>query len=245
MCGRFTLIRISDFTDLFPWIAPPEESPPPRYNIAPTQAIAVVANRERPKIEFFHWGLVPSWAKEMDIGSRMINARAESLSQKPAFRTALRRRRCLIPASGFYEWRKVPGGKAPMYIQMESGRPFAFAGLWDEWHDPGGMVVPSCTIITVEPNALLASIHNRMPAILRQERYRQWLGTGEHDPETLRELLTPYPADEMRAMPVSAAVNSPSYDKPDCTAPVGDEPPPRMQPVQRRRMTRDEPGLFG
>src|SRR2546430_6638776 len=135
MCGRYTLIKLSDFTDMFPWIRPADHEPPARYNIAPTQPIAAVANDGKSKIEFFHWGLIPSWAKDPSIGSRMINARAETLATKPAFRAALKRRRCLIPASGFYEWQKLSDGKTkqPMYIRMKSHKPFAFAGLWEMW----------------------------------------------------------------------------------------------------------------
>src|SRR4051794_8523012 len=129
MCGRYTLIRLADFTDIFPWIHLPDApSAPDRYNIAPTQPIAVVPNDGENKIQFFHWGLIPSWAKDPKIGNKMINARADGLAKRPAFRNAFKRRRCLIPASGFYEWKKLPGGKKqPMYIRMKDGRPFAFA----------------------------------------------------------------------------------------------------------------------
>src|SRR2546423_13816686 len=144
MCGRYTLIRLADFTDMFPWIRAPELLPEAQYNIAPSQPIAVIANNGDNQIEFFRWGLVPSWAKDQSIGNRMINARAETLAEKPMFRTALKRRRCLVPADGFYEWRKEGAKqKTPMYIHLRSGKPFAFAGLWDEWHSPDGSVLPS------------------------------------------------------------------------------------------------------
>jgi len=222
MCGRFTLIRLADFTDLFPWIVSPEAAPGARYNIAPGQAVAAVANHERPKVEFYQWGLIPSWAKDPSIGQRMINARAETLAQKPAFRTALRRRRCLIPADGFYEWRRNrDGSKAPVYIRMASGRPFGFAGLWDEWHGPDGSVAPSCTIITTTPNELVRGIHDRMPVILMEDVYRQWLEPGEKAAEEMAGLLLPYPAGQMTAVEVSRAVNNPKNDSAECIKEVG------------------------
>lgn len=217
MCGRFTLVRLSEFTDLFPWIRGPDSPPPARYNIAPSQPIAVVANKQDPGIDFFQWGLVPSWAKDVSIGNRMINARAETVGEKPAFRTALRRRRCLIPANGFFEWKKHPDGtKTPMYIRMKSGRPFAFAGLWEQWHAPDGSVLPSCTIITTEANNLVRDIHDRMPVILNESDFKTWLNPSECPSEDLEKLLAPYPAAEMEAFAVSKAVNNPRNDSRDC-----------------------------
>jgi putative SOS response-associated peptidase YedK len=238
MCGRFTLIRLSDFTNLFPWILPPDQPAQPRYNIAPTQAVAAAPNKTQPKIEYFHFGLIPSWAKDPGIGTRMINARAETLSEKPAFRTALRRRRCLIPADGFYEGRKkTDGTKTPIYIRLKRDRPMAFAGLWDEWQAPDGAVIPSCTIITTQPNELLRPIHNRMPVLLREDHYHQWLQPDEVDPEDLLELLTPYPANQMLAIPVSNAVNSAKHESPDCIKPAKDELPgePPLSSAKGRR----------
>lgn len=221
MCGRFTLICLADFTNLFPWILPPDQQPQPRYNIAPTQSVAAAPNTATPKIQFFHFGLIPSWAKDPAIGNRMINARAETLSEKPAFRTALPRRRCLIPASGFYEWRKNPdGSKTPMYIRLNHDRPFAFAGLYDHWQSPDGSLITSCTIITTQPNELLRNIHNRMPVILLEDHYRQWLSPAEQDPAALTKLLMPYPADQMLAGPVSHTVNNPKIDSPECIQPA-------------------------
>jgi putative SOS response-associated peptidase YedK len=222
MCGRFRLVRLAEFTDLFPWIGPPDADAPPRYNIAPTQSVAVVVNLPEPKIDYFHWGLIPSWAKDPSIGSRMINARAETLSEKPAFRTALRRRRCLIPADGFYEWKRNADGKTktPMHIQMKNGRPFAFAGLWETWHDPGGSAVQSCTIITTEPNELMKDIHDRMPAIVREEQYRAWLDPKEKAAEEVLPLLGPYPAGEMEAFAVSKTVNNPKNETAACLEPA-------------------------
>lgn len=218
MCGRYTLINLAALTQAFPWIDEPPPEQPPRYNIAPTQPILVVANNRADRFEHFHWGLIPSWAKDPGIGNRMINARAETLAEKPAFRTALRRRRCLVPADGFYEWKKDPGGKTktPMRITMASGEVFAFAGLWDAWHAPDGSVVPSCTLITTEPNELMSDIHDRMPVILKREDYNAWLDPAEREADELTALLKTYPASEIRAAPVSRTVNNPKNESPAC-----------------------------
>jgi putative SOS response-associated peptidase YedK len=218
MCGRYTLFKINQILQAFPWIHEPPAEDVPRYNIAPTQPILVVANNRPDRFEHFHWGLIPSWAKDPAVGNRMINARAETLAEKPAFRTALRRRRCLVPADGFYEWKKDPDGKTktPMHIRMKGGDVFAFAGLWDAWHADDGSVIPSCTLITTEPNKLLADIHDRMPVIIQREDYQRWLDPRERDASELAEMLKPYPASEMEARPVSRTVNSPKNDSPDC-----------------------------
>jgi putative SOS response-associated peptidase YedK len=226
MCGRYTLINLAALTQAFPWIEelPPEQ--PGRFNIAPTQPVLVVANNHADRFEHFHWGLIPSWAKDPAVGNRMINARAETLAEKPAFRTALRRRRCLVPADGFYEWRRDPGGgkaKTPMRITVKSGDVFAFAGLWDAWHGPDGGVVPSCTLITTTPNGLMAGIHDRMPVILKPQDYRRWLDPAERDPAEMTALLEPYPAADMQAVPVSRTVNNPRNESPACIESVSDE----------------------
>ena len=221
MCGRFTLTAdakklAESFVDFTP---PPENTP--RYNIAPSQPVAVVANTGENKIDFFTWGLIPSWAKDPKIGNKLINARSETLAEKPSFRTAYRRRRCLILTDGFYEWRKnADKTKTPMYIQLESQEPFAFAGLWEQWFSPHGDQVLTCTIITTQPNDFMAQIHNRMPVILPPEAYTQWLDPAEQKPDTLQPLLKPYPAEEMTAYPVSRQVNNPRNDVPDCILPV-------------------------
>jgi len=191
----------------------------PHFNIAPTQPVAVVPNDGRNKLDFFVWGLIPSWAKDPNIGSRLINARAETLHEKPSFRTAFRRRRCLVLADGFYEWRQAERGKTPMYIRLASGKPFAFAGLWESWNSPDGSNVLSCTIITTQPNELMATIHNRMPVILPEEAYPIWLESSEADPQRLTGLLKPYPAEQMQAYPVSPLVNSPKNDLPELIRP--------------------------
>jgi putative SOS response-associated peptidase YedK len=251
MCGRYTLIRLADFTDMFPWIRAPDDEPPlpaARYNIAPTQPVAVVPNSDEPKVEFFHWGFIPYWAKDRSIGNRMINARAETLAVKPVFKKALSRRRCLIPCSGFYEWKKNPDKtKTPMYIRMRSKKPFAFAGLWERWIAPDGSEVRSCTIITGKPNELVRSIHDRMPVIVRPELYRQWLDPSELPPDQAERMLTPYPSEEMEAFAVSPRVNNPKVDSADCiesiTAPA--EPsdatpnkPSPTEPLERARATK-------
>jgi putative SOS response-associated peptidase YedK len=222
MCGRFTLtVDPAQLQDAFPGvdIGP---GPAPRYNIAPTQPVAVIANNASDKLDYFVWGLIPSWAKDPEIGSRLINARADTLAEKPSFRSAYRRRRCLIPASGFYEWKPEPGSKSktPMYITLATGKPFAFAGLWEFWQSPDGSQVLSCTIITTEPNELMAEIHNRMPVILPAEAYSLWLDPNERRPDELDGLLKPYPAAEMVAYPVSRQVNSPQNDTAELILPV-------------------------
>ena len=222
MCGRFTLtIDPADLRDAFPGLAFPEEMTP-RYNVAPSQLVAVIANNGKNQVEFFKWGLVPSWAKDVSIGNRMINARAETLAEKPSFRAAYKRRRCLILADGFYEWKPVAGQKAktPMLIKMKSGQPFAFAGLWEAWHPDQEDAILSCTIITTTPNALMEKIHDRMPAILKPEAYPLWLDPAEQAPDKLGKLLKPYPASQMTAFAVSRLVNDPRQDSPECIAPV-------------------------
>jgi putative SOS response-associated peptidase YedK len=222
MCGRFTLTADpNELRAAFPFVNIPED-PQPRYNVAPSQPVAVVPNDGENKLDYYVWGLIPFWAKDPSIGNRMINARSETLTEKPSFKSAFRRRRCLIPASGFYEWKAEEGQKTktPMYIQLEDGRPFAFAGLWDRWNSPDGSTVLSCTIITTGPNELVSQIHNRMPVILKPEDYPLWLDPGEPPVEKLSQLLAPYPSKEMKAYPVSRMVNKPDYDAPELIKPV-------------------------
>lgn len=223
MCGRFSLVADpDDLREAFPWLNIPITEMTPRYNIAPSQPVAVIPNDGEHRLDFFTWGLIPSWAKDPSIGNRMINARSETLSEKPSFRAAFRRRRCLIPADGFYEWRAEPGrkSKTPMYIRLESGAPFAFAGLWENWNSPDGSKILSCTIITTNPNDMMQKIHNRMPVILPSAEYDLWLEPGEIDPRRLQPLLRAYPAEEMTAYPVSTLVNNPANDLPACIEPV-------------------------
>ena len=231
MCGRFTLASETETVaqTFFDIEIPTRLSP--RYNISPTQDVAVIANTpagnasddaSSPQIEFFHWGLIPSWAKDPKIGNRMINARSETLAEKPSFRAAYKRRRCLIVADGYYEWQKVPGDtlKQPIYVRLQSEKPFAFAGLWEVWKtDEMEEPVRSCTIITCEPNAFLKQVHHRMPVILPADAYAQWLSSEEQPAEVLKPLLVPYPSEEMEAYPVSRFVNRPMNDSPECIAP--------------------------
>lgn len=221
MCGRFSLAaNKNQLAEAFAQFEPPAELTP-RYNIAPSQPVAVVANTGENKVDFFVWGLIPSWAKDIKIGNRMINARSETLAEKPSFKAAYKRRRCLILADGFYEWRKNPDKtKTPMYIQLESQEPFAFAGLWESWHSPDGGNILSCTIITTQPNDFMAHIHNRMPVILPRRAYQQWLDPAEQAPDRLQHWLAPYPAEAMAAYPVSTLVNNPGNDVPDCINPI-------------------------
>jgi putative SOS response-associated peptidase YedK len=222
MCGRFTLaVDPSQLQEAFPW-ADVSSQAAPRFNIAPTQPVAVIANNGENRLEYFHWGLVPSWAKDPEIGNRMINARAETLAEKPSFRNAFRRRRCLVLADGFYEWRQEEDKKVktPMYIRLASGRPFAFAGLWEAWNSPDGSTLLSCAIITTEPNRLMSGIHNRMPVILPEGAYPRWIDPSERRPEELQPLLAPYPDGELTAYPVDRLVNSPKNDLPECIRPL-------------------------
>jgi putative SOS response-associated peptidase YedK len=222
MCGRFTLtVDPGDLADFYPGTSVPEQMQA-RFNIAPTQPVAVVANTGENKLDYYVWGLVPSWAKDPSIGSRMINARAETLAEKPSFRTPFRRKRCLVLADGFYEWKKSPtsSAKQPMYIYLKSRQPFAFAGLWDQWFAPDGSEVRSCTIITTEPNELLQPIHNRMPVILKRDAFAAWLVPQEQTPERLSSLLVPYPSSEMAAHEVSRLVNKPENDTRACIQPI-------------------------
>jgi putative SOS response-associated peptidase YedK len=222
MCGRFTLtITPEQLQEAIPGLITPTGMAP-RYNIAPSQPVAVVPNDGQNRLDFYVWGLIPSWAKDPSIGSRMINARGETLVEKPSFRSAFRRRRCLIPADGFYEWKQNPGGKGktPMYIKLKSGEPFAFAGLWENWNSPDGSNILSCTIITTSPNPLMEQIHNRMPVILPREAYERWLEPGEVNPAQLQELIRPYPAEAMTAYAVSTLVNRPENDLAACIQPA-------------------------
>jgi putative SOS response-associated peptidase YedK len=222
MCGRFTLtVDPADLQDAFPEFTFPAQSAP-RYNIAPSQPILAMPNDGTNKADFFAWGLIPSWAKDPSIGNRLINARAETLAEKPSFRGAYKYHRCLIFADGFFEWKAQPGSKSkiPHFIRLKSEAPFAFAGLWEQWHSADGSEVRSATIITTEPNELMASLHNRMPVILKPNTYAQWLNQSPISPNTLQDLLVPYPTSEMEAYPVSTLVNSPGNDRAECIVPA-------------------------
>ncbi len=192
----------------------------PRYNIAPGQEAPVVVHDGGKSLEMMKWGLVPSWAKDPSIGNRMINARAETLAEKPSFKRLIGKKRCLVLADGFYEWRKEGKGKVPMRITLRGGEPFSFAGLWDSWKKPDGGELRSFTIITTQANDLLRPIHDRMPVILDQEGDEKWLDAEYKEVHKLLALLAPYPADRMEAYDVSPLVNSPRNDLPQCVEPA-------------------------
>jgi putative SOS response-associated peptidase YedK len=223
MCGRYTLTTADlSLVELFELTRAPELEP--RYNIAPTQPVAVLrapVGAQVREIELLRWGLIPSWAKDPAIGNRMINARSETAEEKPSFRSAMRRRRCLIPADGFYEWKKTGGRKQPFYIRMADQSPFAMAGLWEQWQSPDGTVIESCTILTTLPNELLRPIHDRMPVILPPRAFELWLEPDVSDASHLKPLLCPFTAAEMSAYPIGTQVNSPSNDTPACIKPLG------------------------
>lgn len=222
MCGRFTLATHADeVAELLELTTSPDLVP--RYNIAPTQSICAVTSDSSSTgrvARMFHWGFVPGWAKDPSIGARMINARAETVVSKPSFRSAFRRRRCLIPADGFYEWQKPSGGtkgrKQPYYIRMIGGGAFALAGLWEHWECADGSSIDSCTIITTQPNELVKHMHDRMPVILHRADHALWLDPEVSEPARIEPLLVPYSADLMEAIKVSTLVNSASNDVPEC-----------------------------
>jgi putative SOS response-associated peptidase YedK len=202
-------------------VDPPRELKP-RFNIAPTQTIPVVRTGKEAEREcsMVRWGLVPSWAKDEKMGARMINARGETVAEKPSFRSAVKSRRCLIPADGFYEWVQTGDGKQPHFIHFSDARPFAFAGLWERWHKGQGDPLDTCTIITTTPNDLIADLHDRMPVILPQDLYDEWLEPVAMTRERLQEVLAPHPAEGMEAYPVSTYVNKPVNNGPECIAPL-------------------------
>ena len=218
MCRRYSLIGdIGELAGRFEfdgdWVK--FES---MFNVAPTQEVLTVVGRETRCGGFMRWGLIPHWAKDPKIGARMINAKAETVAEKPAFRDVLRRRRCLVVADGFYEWQRVGASKRPMRIVMRSGEPFAFAGLWSVWRDPDGNRIPSCAIITTSANDQLKPIHDRMPVILPRDVEEFWLDRNVDEPGALSSVLTPYDGDAMEAYEVSILVNPAANDGPEVIA---------------------------
>ena len=218
MCGRYTLIAdVGDLAQRFEFDGA-DFSYDPGYNIAPTESVLTFRNVDGREASFMRWGLIPFWAKDPKIGARMINARAETVAEKPAFRNALKKRRCLVLADGYYEWQKTPVGKRPYRIILNSGEPFAMAGLWETWKDPQGNMVPSYTVITTAANDYLAPIHNRMPVILSREVEGFWLDGSVNDPGVLSSVLTHYDDDDMEAYEVSSLVNSAVNNLPEVIA---------------------------
>ena len=221
MCGRYTLHHTSQQISLRFGVEEVLAETQERYNIAPSQAIPVVVenageNKTGRVLEAYKWGLVPFWAKDPAIGNKLINARAETLAEKPSFKNALTRRRCLIPSDGFYEWKKEDGARQPMYIRRRDGNLFAFAGLWEEWKGPDGVPLRTCSIITVAPNALMADIHDRMPAMLHPDLEADWLNPSNNRIPDLLTMLQPYSPADMEAYAVTKRVNAPVNDGPAC-----------------------------
>ena len=219
MCGRFTLVSpFAVVAERFGAAAPAGLRP--RYNIAPGQDILCVVADGARRIEPMRWGLIPFWAKDPSIGNRLINARAETLAVKPSFRGAFAKRRCLIAADGFYEWRRAGRRKVPVYLFLRSGKPFGFAGLYEVWKAPDGREIRTCTIVTTGANDLVRPIHDRMPVIVPAALEDRWLDCAERDRGLLESVLTPYPAGEMDAYEVTTAVNDAAHDGPDCILPA-------------------------
>lgn len=252
MCGRYALTATPEEIEAIFALLELQVFPP-RYNIAPTQPVLVLRARLEPpaalrqpsedgpgaraprpapafprELTLMRWGLVPSWAKDLDIGARLINARSETAAEKPAFRAAFRRRRCLVPADGFYEWRKLDGRKQPYHIRMADGAPFAIAGLWERWEPADGSVLESCTLLTTEANARVRPLHDRMPVILPPEDWAPWLDPELEQAELLQPLLRPFDPAAMTSQAVSSYVNSPRNEGPDCQTPVEVDEPPRL-----------------
>lgn len=221
MCGRFVQATPGEvIAEIFGLSEVPLLTP--RYNVAPTQQAAVIRSESSGRrLVFCRWGLIPSWAKDATIGNRLINARAETLNQKPSFRRALVARRCVIPATGFYEWKQGISGKTPYFFRLQSGLPMALAGLWEQWQPPEGPLLESFTIITTEANDFMKGIHDRMPAILPRETVETWLDPSLRDAGFLQDLLRPAPAGWLEGFPVTRQVNNPAYDSPDCIEPLG------------------------
>lgn len=245
MCGRYTLTTPGDLVaEIFELAEPPETVA--RYNIAPTQEVATVRSADGGEagdreLALLRWGLVPHWAKDPSIGNRMINARAETVAEKPAFRSSFKRKRCLVLADGFYEWQKVAGGsKQPWYFRLESAEPFAFAGLWARWKPKGegeeGEPIETCTILTTDANDLVEPVHHRMPVILEPDAYATWIDPTVDEREPLEALLRPFDPARMVAYPVSTRVNSPANDDPEVIDPIGD--------AERARGAEEQGSLF-
>ena len=222
MCGRYSLATpAQQVAEHFGLAEVPELSP--RYNIAPTQSVAIVrtsGDEAAPILEFRRWGLIPSWAKDPAIGSRMINARVETAAEKPAFRSAFRRRRCLVPADGFYEWKPHPKRRRPHHVRLDAGGLFGLAGLFEAWKSPEGETIESCTLLTTAANAALRALHDRMPILIDPEHYPRWLDPDLQDPKAILSLTDPSISDRLRFHPVGFHVNNPSNDDRACIEPT-------------------------
>jgi putative SOS response-associated peptidase YedK len=223
MCGRYTLSTPSDLlADLMEVPASPELSA--RYNIAPTQEAPIIrlagTSSAARELALLRWGLVPFWADDPTIGNRMINARAETVGEKPSFRTSFKKRRCVVPTDGFYEWQKAGSGKQPYLFRLQNRRPFGMAGLWDRWGKGEEQPLETFTILTTSPNELVAQAHHRMPVILTQPEIGRWLNPEADTKADFSSFWEPYPATEMEGFPVSTYVNNPANDTPRCIEPL-------------------------
>ena len=232
MCGRYRLSRRKQIIEEHFDSVSGEEDWSPRYNVAPTQPVPII--RQHPKeprrdLSLVRWGLIPSWARDASGAAAMINARSESAAIKPAFRDALKSRRCLVPTDGFYEWMRSGKTKQPYCFEINDGELFAFAGLWERWKDRSGNWVKTCAILTTTPNAVTSQVHDRMPVILHPDTYDLWLDPGFSDVAAVSEMLKPYDALLMRSYPVSTRINHTANDGPECSTPVAAESPSQSQ----------------
>ena len=218
MCGRFALATIENLFTRFA-VVEQEVEFRPHYNIAPTQHVPVIVSGGSNHIELMRWGLIPHWAKDEKIGHKLINARSETVPTKPMFKYLLGKKRCLVPANGFYEWKKE-NGKTPYYIRRVDEELFAFAGLYDHWKEPGGEVIKTFIILTTGPNETVGAIHDRMPVVLRREHEDAWVGMRELSGDTLREMFLAYPDEELEAYPISTKVNDPTNEGREIIEPV-------------------------
>ena len=244
MCGRYTITSAPEaIRALFRY--PEQPNFPPRYNVAPTQPIPIVRLVEgKRQFALMRWGLLPSWVKDPKTFALLINARGESVVDKPAFRAAMKRRRCLIPADGFYEWKAVGARKQPFYVRAKSGEPLAFAGLWETWIGPNGEELDTAVIVTTNANRLLAPIYSRMPVILAPEAFDLWLNTSDVDAKTAVALIAPAPENLLEAYEVSTAVNRVANDDPKLVEPViaSAEPAPAPKPATRVNRAKKDKG---
>jgi putative SOS response-associated peptidase YedK len=233
MCGRYVISSAPEaLRRLFGYAEQPNF--PPRYNVAPTQPVPIVRLAEGERhFALVRWGLIPSWVKDPRTFTLLINARGESVTDKPAFRAAMRRRRCLFPADGFYEWKTTAGGKRPYFVRPKSGRPMAFAGLWETWTGPNGEEQETAAIVTTNANRTLSAIHERMPVIVDPSAFDLWLDSGKVDAKTATALITPAPENVLEAYEISPAVNRVANDSPKLIEPYGAQPNP-AEPLERK-----------
>jgi putative SOS response-associated peptidase YedK len=232
MCGRYRLSRRKQVIEEHFDSVSGEEDWSPRYNVAPTQPVSILrqnSKQPRRELSLVRWGLIPWWAKDATGAARMINARSETAATLPAFRDAMKSRRCIVPADGFYEWKRMGKEKQPFCFEVNDGQLFAFAGLWERWKDAAGHAVETCSILTTTPNALTSAVHDRMPVILNPDAYDLWLDPGFADVAAVSELLKPFDARLMKSYPVSARVGNVANDDAECCAPAASiEPHPSL-----------------